>query len=51
MGETEIRITIDPNGNIQREVVDLPRPETKKPRLLQRLSSTLTTRTAALDNR
>ena len=50
MGETEIRITIDPNGNIQREVVDRPQPKAKKPRLLKRLSSTLTTRTAALDN-
>jgi hypothetical protein len=51
MGETEIRITIDPNGNIRREAIDRPEPESKKPRFLKKLTSTLTTRTAALENR
>jgi hypothetical protein len=51
MGTTEIKITIDPNGNIHREVVDRPKPETKRPKFLKRLRSNLTTRTAALDNR
>jgi hypothetical protein len=51
MGTTEIKITIDPNGNIRREVVDRPQPETRKPKFLKRLTSSLTTRTAALDNR
>jgi len=50
MGEKEVKITIDPNGNIHREVVDRPQPEARKSRLFKRITSTLTTRSAALDN-
>ena len=42
MEDQEIRITIDPNGNIRREVIDRPRAEAKKPRFLKRIISTLT---------
>ncbi len=51
MGDTEIKITIDPNGNIRREAADRPEPAAKKPRFLKKLTAILPTRTAALDNR
>jgi hypothetical protein len=51
MGDTEIKITIDPNGNIRREAIEQPEPAAKKPRFLKKLTATLTTRTAALENR
>ncbi len=51
MGTTEIKITIDPNGNIHREVVDRPKPETRKPKFLKRLTSSLKTGPAVLENR
>ncbi len=37
----ELKITIDPNGNIRREVVDRTQPEERKPRFLKRLVSSL----------
>ena len=38
----DVRITIDPNGNIHREVVDQTQPEVRKPRFLKRLVASLT---------
>jgi hypothetical protein len=42
MENKDVRITIDPNGNIHREVVDQTQPEIRKPRLLKRIVSSLT---------
>jgi len=42
MEKQEVKITIDPNGNIHREVIDQTQPEVRRPRLLKRLVSTLT---------
>ena len=42
MEETDIKITIDPNGNIRREVVERTQSEAKKPKLIKRLVSNLT---------
>ena len=42
MEKKDVRITIDPNGNIHREVVDQAQPEVRKPRLLKRLVASLT---------
>jgi len=42
MDQKEVRITIDPNGNIHREVIDQTQPDVRKPRLLKRIVSTLT---------
>ncbi len=42
MEKVEVRITIDPSGNIHREVIDQTQPEVRKPRLLKRIVSTLT---------
>ena len=39
MEDKEIRIKIDPNGNIQREVVDRSPPEEKKTRFLRKIIS------------
>ncbi len=41
MENKEIRITIDPNGNIHREFVDREKPAEKKPKLLKKLVSIL----------
>jgi hypothetical protein len=45
MENKEIKITIDPNGNIQRKVIDKPTSEVKKPNRIKRIVSTLTTTT------
>ena len=45
MENKEIKITIDPNGNIQRKVSDKPLSEVKEPNLIKRIVSTLTTAT------
>ena len=45
MDKKEIKITIDPNGNIQRKVIDESQPEFKKPKLIKRIVSTLTAAT------
>ena len=45
MENKEIKITIDPNGNIQRKVIDKLPSEVKKPKLIKRIISTLTTTT------
>ena len=45
MENKEIKIAIDPNGNIQRKVIDKPTSEDKKPKLIKRIVSTLTTAT------
>ena len=45
MGNKEIKITIDSNGNIQREVSDKPLAEVKKPKFIKRIVSALTTAT------
>ena len=45
MDNKEVKIAIDPNGNIQREVIDKPLAEDKKPKLIKRIVSTLTTAT------
>ncbi len=42
MEKQEVKITIDPNGNIHREFIDHTQPEVRKPRLLKRIVSTLT---------
>ena len=41
MENKEVRITIDLNGNIHREVINQSQPEVRKPRLLKRIVSTL----------
>jgi hypothetical protein len=51
MENNEIRITIDPNGNIQREVVEPIQPEVRKPGLLKRMTALLMPGKTALDNR
>lgn len=43
MENKEIKIKIDRNGNVQREVIDNSQSEIKKPKLLKRIVSTLTT--------
>ena len=42
MEKKEVKITIDANGNIHREVIDQTQPEVRRPRLLRRMISTLT---------
>lgn len=51
MASQELRITIDANGNIHRELVERPQNEPGKPGLLKKLLVPLKIRTAALDNR
>lgn len=41
MENKEVKITIDPNGNIHREVIDQSQPEVRKPRFIKRLVSNL----------
>jgi len=41
MEKKDLKITIDANGNIRREVVDQTQPEERKPRFLKKLTSTL----------
>mgnify|MGYP000855863274 FL=1 len=41
MEKKDLKITIDANGNIRREVVDQTQPEERKPRFLKKLVSTL----------
>jgi hypothetical protein len=41
MEDKEIKIKIDPNGNIHREVVDQSETKDRKPKLFQRLVSSL----------
>jgi hypothetical protein len=41
MDDKEIRIKIDPNGNVHREVVERPEPEVKKPRFLRKIVPSL----------
>jgi hypothetical protein len=41
MENKEVRITIDLNGNIHREVIDRSQPEVRKPRLFKRIVSAL----------
>ena len=38
-----LKIKIDPNGNVHREVVPQTEPEQKKPRILKRITSILPT--------
>ncbi len=45
MDNKEIKITIDPNGNIQRKVIDKSQSEVKKPKLIKRIVSALATAT------
>ena len=45
MENKEIKIKIDPNGNIQRKIIDKPPSEVKKSKLIKRIISTLTTTT------
>jgi hypothetical protein len=45
MENKEIKITIDPNGNIQRKVVDKSQPEVKKLKFIKRVFSALNTST------
>jgi len=42
MEKKEVKITIDPNGNIHREVIDQTQPEIRRPRFLKRIVSNLT---------
>lgn len=42
MEKKEVKIKIDPNGNIHREVVESARTEDRKPRFLKKIFSTLT---------
>ena len=41
MEKKDLKITIDANGNIRREVVNQTQPEEHKPRFLKKLVSTL----------
>ncbi len=41
MEKKDLKITIDANGNIRREVVDQTQPEERKPRFLKKLVSAL----------
>lgn len=41
MESKEIRITIDPQGNIRREIIEHQKPEPRKPRFLKKLASAL----------
>ena len=41
MDNQEIRIKIDPNGNLHREVVERSQSEAKKPKLIKRLFPSL----------
>ena len=45
MENKEIKITIDPNGNIQRKVSDKTLSEVKKPKIIKRIVSALTSAT------
>jgi hypothetical protein len=38
MENKEVKITIDPNGNIHREVIDQSQPKVRKPRFIKRLT-------------
>jgi hypothetical protein len=44
MENKEIKITIDPNGNIQRKVIVKPLSEVQKPKFIKRIVSTLATK-------
>lgn len=46
MDNTEIKITIDANGNIHRDIVERGQPETRKHRILKKIASGLTIKTA-----
>ena len=50
MEKPNIKITLDPNGNVHREIVDRPRPEVSKPQRLKRIVSALALRTTAEEN-
>jgi hypothetical protein len=41
MDKKDLKITIDANGNIRREIVDQTQPEERKPKFLKRLVATL----------
>jgi hypothetical protein len=41
MDDKELRIVIDANGNIHREIIDQSPPEKRKPKLLKRIVSVL----------
>ena len=41
MNQTEVKIRIDHNGNVHREVVERSQSEEKKPKIFKRLVSTL----------
>lgn len=41
MDNKEVRIKIDPNGNVHREIVDRTEPEERKPKFLKRLVTSL----------
>ena len=43
MEKKDVRITIDLNGNIHREVIDQTQPEVRKPKFLKRVFPTLST--------
>ena len=43
MEDKVVKITIDANGNVHREIVDRTEPIEKKPKLLKRLVPTLPT--------
>lgn len=41
MDNKEVKIKIDPNGNVHREIVDREESKERKPRLLKKLVTTL----------
>ena len=50
MEEQDVKITIDQNGNVHREIIIRPQPEVRKPQRLKRMVSSLTPRTPAEEN-
>ncbi len=46
MESNDIKFTIDPNGNVHREIVERPQPQPKRPKLLKRLASAFSFHTA-----
>ncbi len=41
MENKEVRITVDMNGNVHREIIDPPKPDARKPRLLKRIAAVI----------
>ena len=42
MDNKEVRIKIDPNGNVHREIIDRAQPEVRKSKFLKRIVSNFT---------